>query len=319
MSESIQVTPALPRPPATPQASRPWARIRRRSARFWLEFMFWWTEHFPWMVLWTRPLFLWHAWHFAAAVRGALLANARRLLPPGATEKQIAALALDTLRKFYMNVYQLGIVLRQPVESLPSRVESITGDDHYQAARRMRRGAVLVTAHLGPVEQGIAALTGRERHIHVVFQHDASPRFERLRSRLRHMLGVSEHPVDDGWPIWVRLRDALQRNEVVMIQGDRTMPGQRGRRVPFLNGHILLPTGPVRLALAAGAPLIPVFSIGLPDGRLRIVIDAPLSVSPEEPERALLGFAAALARQVTAHPEQWSMLHKVWCEDVDGD
>jgi lauroyl/myristoyl acyltransferase len=103
---------------------------------------------------------------------------------------------------------------------------------YYQEARRNQRGAVIVTAHLGCFELGMAALVEHEKRVHVVFRRDPSPRFDRLRSRLREMLGVREAPVDDGWATWSRLRDALSSDEVVLIQGDRVMPGQKGQPRP---------------------------------------------------------------------------------------
>ena len=57
---------------------------------------------------------------------------------------------------------------------------------------------------------------------------------------LEDAVGFLEAPVDDGLSVWVGLRDALLRNEVVLMQGDRVMPGQRGMRLPFLSGHMVI-------------------------------------------------------------------------------
>ena len=87
-----------------------------------------------------------------------------------------------------------------------------------------------------------------------VFKRDVRSSFEQIRKSLRQRLGVLEAAIDDGWTIWMRLRDALTSNHVVNLQGDRVMPGQKGQAVPFCHGHLLLPTGPIKLALASGAP-----------------------------------------------------------------
>jgi KDO2-lipid IV(A) lauroyltransferase len=132
-------------------------------------------------------------------------------------------------------------------------------------------------------------------------------------------LGVTEAPLDEGWGVWLRLRDALIADQVVMLQGDRTMPGQPGIAVPFFGGHIEIPSGPVKLAMASGAPILPVFTTRS-GSRFRVVIDEPIVVEPEPvprdgPHPALLRIAAAIERQVSRHPEQWLMLHRVWRED----
>src|SRR6185437_11295988 len=91
-------------------------------------------------------------------------------------------------------------------------------------------------------------------------------------------IGVVEVPLDQGWTVWMRLRDALANDEVVLIQGDRVMPGQKGQPVKFFDGHILMPTGPARLALVSGAPIIPVFFVRTPKGKIRLFIEDPILV-----------------------------------------
>jgi KDO2-lipid IV(A) lauroyltransferase len=156
----------------------------------------------------------------------------------------------------------------------------------------------------------------QEKRIHVVFKRDTG-RFERIRQGLRQRLGVVEQAVDDGWGVWVKLRDALQADEVVAIQGDRVMPGQKGSRVPFLGGHMLLPTGPVKLALASGAPMAPVFSVRTPEGKIRLFIEEPIHVGHDVDE-AMAKLADVIGRYVAQYPEQWLVLHPAFEEDAKG-
>jgi KDO2-lipid IV(A) lauroyltransferase len=111
------------------------------------------------------------------------------------------------------------------------------------------------------------------------------------------------------------LRDALRANEVVAIQGDRVMPGQKGRRMPFLGGHLMLPTGPVKLAMASGAPIIPVFSVRTPRGGVRLFIEEAITVD-QDVDEALARVAAVIAKYVSAYPEQWLVLHRAFDEDA---
>ncbi len=309
-----------------PGADSPGTRIRSASAGFWLAFMFWWTEHVPRVVLLTRPFFLWGTWRFATGLREGTLANARRLLQDDAPGSPRAkALAKSIIRSFYTSVYELGCCVRLTRQQMLARIDKVEGLEHYVEARKKAKGAIIVSAHLGSFELGAAALTEHEKRIHLVFQHDAHPRFDRLRSRLRERLGVIEVPVDDGWSMWVRLRDALLADDVVIILGDRVMPGQRGQRVPFLGGHILVPTGPLKLAMATGAPIIPIFSIRTRVGHVRVVIEEPIEVSRETVGAAasdggqppIVKLAAAIEKHVGANPEQWLMVEPVWCEDLD--
>jgi phosphatidylinositol dimannoside acyltransferase len=195
-------------------------------------------------------------------------------------------------------------------------VHSIEGAQAYLEARSPHRGAVLLTAHMGSFEAGLAALPIAEKRVHVVFKRDRLEGFERLRKTLREQLNVIEAPIDDGWAVWMRLREALLNDEVVAVQGDRIMPGQKGLRVPLLNGTIELPTGPFKLALSADSPVIPIFSVRNPDGTVRILIREPIQVSSagDGIETAVRCFATSLAKQLADYPEQWLVLDTAFCE-----
>jgi KDO2-lipid IV(A) lauroyltransferase len=171
-----------------------------------------------------------------------------------------------------------------------------------------------VTAHLGSFERGLAALAGAEPRIRVVFRRDTSAVFERQRARLRARLGVLEAPIDDGWSSWLPLRDALLADEVVVLQGDRAINGQRSIRIPFLHGHLRIPTGPVRLARLTGSPIIPVFAPRLPEGGVAVILGAP--IEPCDSGADLTALAAAIESIVARHPDQWLAFEPVFDEDA---
>lgn len=306
--------------------------LGRMSARFWCEFMFFWTEHWPWFVRVSRGFFLWFAWRYATGMRRGLEANARRLLGKDAGHRAHLVLARNVLNNFYDTIYELGKAIRQSRATLAARTTEIVGADRYDEVRREKRGAIVVTAHLGPFEIGAAALIEKEKRIHMIYQKDVSSRFDRLRSMLRTRLGIMEVSVDTGWSMWIKLRDALQADEVVIIQADRVMPGQKGIVVPFFDGHLCMPTGPFKLALAANAPIIPIFSMPDPNhsGCLRLVIEEPIDVAAAMRETqgqrcqsssvffdVMARLASVMERHIQANPAQWMMLEAAWCEDQD--
>lgn len=321
--EDLSVAAVSPTPrPATDRTPRKkhlsdLAALNPFSGDFWLEFLFWWTEHAPRVVWWTRGFFLFFAWRVATAMRKNTLANARGVLGDSVSEATCISLAKEMIRSFYVAVYEMGWALRVPRGELRNCIESVEGREIYERARRAGRGAVLVTAHLGGFELGMVALAEHEDAVHVVFRRDVSRRFDRLRSKLRAALGVREAPVDEGWSIWSNLRDALAANQVVMIQGDRVMPGQKGIAVPFLGGRLLVPSGPLKLALIAGAPIIPVFSLRTTVGRLRIIVEEPILLTRKDGpidarHPAVLRLAAVIEKQVRRNPEQWLMVEPLW-------
>jgi KDO2-lipid IV(A) lauroyltransferase len=134
---------------------------------------------------------------------------------------------------------------------------------------------------------------------------------------LRAKLGVIEAPIDDGWTVWMRLRDALLNDDVVVLQGDRVMPGQKGTPVDVLGSEMLLPTGPVKLALATGAPIVPVLCVRTPGGKVRLWVEPAITVDAADAvDGAMEQLAAVIGKYVRAHGEQWLMLHPAWRDDA---
>ena len=301
--------------PRAPTGSAPRGRARRALTEFWVRAFFWTSEHAPAFVRATRGLFCRMTFRASRSIRRGTTANARRILGPDAAGADVEALARRTFSNFYAVSSDIGRSFSASRELLFSRVESIEGKENYRAARAAGRGVIVVTAHMGSFEVGLAALREQERgRIHVVFKRDLFARFERLRSDLRRRLGVEEAPVDDGWTVWIRLRDALLADEAVVLQGDRVMPGQKGEAVPFLGGRLVLPTGPVKLAQATGAPIVPIFSVRAPDGAVRLYIEPAIEFRAAE--TSLHQWAAVLERFVRAFPDQWLMLQPALLDDA---
>jgi KDO2-lipid IV(A) lauroyltransferase len=277
--------------------------------------LFFVAQRAPWFARLTRGWFPWLAVHASPFIRRGTRANARRILGARVGKRAELRFGRAVLANFIDFVLDIGRAVRMSRAEISARVEGIEGHERYVAARAGGRGAIVVTAHRGSVEAGLAALRDFEERIHVVFKREPG-RFERIRQTLRERLGVIEQPVDDGWGVWVKLRDALRANEVVAIQGDRVMPGQKGMRMAMLGGHVLLPTGPVKLAIASGAPIVPVFSVRTPGGRIKLFIEDPIVGEGNDVDGAMEKMAAVIAAYVARYPEQWLVVHPAFCEDA---
>ena len=275
----------------------------------WLGPFFSLAGTFPEIAKTLRPVACAAVPILSSSVRRATALNAARIFGRtlGAAEQRRFARAV--VGSFFDFVLDVARSSRLSPEELASLVDDVQGLEAYRAARSRGTGAVLVTAHLGTFEVGLATLVREERRVRVVFKRDPSPSFERLRSRLHKSLGVIETPIDEGIDCWLALKDALEHNEVVVMQGDRAVPGQRSAVVPFLHGHLRLPTGPVRLAQMTGAPIVPVFAVPTTHGTFKVLLKDPIDVpalgSVDAQTIALHQLASAMAAVVAAHPHQW--------------
>ena len=315
--KDVAVHEPVPALPANTPRVASGGGMRRRVAGFWLNLLFFASRHAPAFVRAVRPVFVWGATRFSRQIRNATAANARRILGANLSNAECLRFARAVTGNFYDFVADVGRAMNWTPQQMLAQVASVEGKERYVAARASLRGAIVVTAHIGSFEIGLAALRQMEERVHVVFRRDAADGFDRIRQAVRQRLGVIEAPVDEGWGLWVRLRDALMANDVAVIQGDRVMPGQKGVRVPFLGSHIMLPAGPVKLAIASGAPIIPIFTTRNREGKICITIEEAIEVNEDADDvDALNRLARVLAKQVSAAPDQWLMLQPAFCEDA---
>ena len=98
------------------------------------------------------------------------------------------------------------------------------------------------------------------------------------------------------------------------------MPGQVGVKVPLLGGHAFFPEGPAKLAAITGSPIIPVFAIRRPDGKVKLFIEQAIHV-PEATDIAICAAIAKLAdvvgEYIRRYPGQWLVANRAWCEDIE--
>ncbi len=307
-------------------ADRSTIPLGQRLNDFWLSVFFGIARRAPGSLRLTRPIWVGGAWRASGSMRHAVRANLRRVLGPDTPTPTLDRAGKQVVASFYDFVCEVGASYDQSFDQLLARIVAIEGKEAFLAERHNQRGAILVTAHFGNFEVGLAAMREIEDRVHVVFQRDRQSRFEQIRSQLHQNLGIIETPIDDGMASWLALRDALQADAVVMLQGDRVMPGQRSLEVACFDGHLALPIGPAKLALMTGAPLVPVFAVRVPAktsdhsvagaGGVRIVLGELIEVPDAGAvESATRRVGAAIEAIVAEYPEQWHVLHKAFVED----
>jgi lauroyl/myristoyl acyltransferase len=251
-------------------------------------------------------------WAASGSTRAVLSENARLALGPDASPKRVQEVAREIICNMQRSITEVLLSEGASADELASSVREFSGEKEYDRARALKKGMLLASIHMGAFEPCMALLRRFERRVHVLFHPDPMPSFERARSRLRRSLGVIEHAVSDGVSAWVALRDALEADEVVVLHADRVMPGQSGARMRFLGiDDANLPTGPARLAIGCGTPIVPTFCVRRPGGyavHMSTPIIAPAQalrandVANHPSQRALI---AAMETAIRAAPDQW--------------
>ncbi len=191
------------------------------------------------------------------------------------------------------------------------RSVSIIGLEHLESALGKGKGAIALGAHIGNFVL-LGARLGLEGHVvHTLFR---IPRDHMVEGVIKRYLPRYHQSVIPSLAKRIAVKtilEALRRNEIVHILGDNF---KNGTVDALLFGHrVFSSRGPVSLALRSGAPLVPVYLIRNYHGRMQLVIESPIEVSPTgdlakdiaKNTRLVVSYLEALIRR---YPDQWNWL-----------
>jgi lauroyl/myristoyl acyltransferase len=204
----------------------------------------------------------------------------------------------------------------RPPEDSSRLVEGVFGFERILEARKRGKGVLLLTAHLGNWEVGGLMLAAVKLPVHVVLVPDIYPAVEKARRRMHARAGVEEIPVDKSFTPTLAVLRALSSNGIVAMQGDRDF-NNTGIEIPFFGRGAYFPRGPLRVAMATEATVLPAFIVRVPDGRYRAILEEPLPIDRGADREAALRrnlerYVALLERYVRQYPEQWYCFYPFW-------
>lgn len=283
---------------------------------FWYRLHFWAATTMPgWFQRAGFPVVTAVFFLILGRIRGAVASNLEPVLGPAGwwTRWRRAHRTLQTFAQCLTERYQR---MADPSQ----RPFVIEGESFWREATDDGRGAVLVSAHIGPWETGVYLGAGHERRVvHVVREEEIDQRAQQF---IRTLVGrggdhIVTHYAGDDPRLALELAEALRKGELVALQGDRPRAGGRTVTAQIFGKPMPLPIGPAALARAANVPLLPVFNFREGYGTGRTVIRPPFRVARTANREA--DFAAAIQQlaseiewAIRERPHQWFCFRKLW-------
>ncbi len=279
----------------------------RHDALFWRRLARLGAMHLP--VFWVR-----HSPAFFGLAAAALVPSARRAVAANLERSRGASgrirRALDVAHTFttYAGCLAEGLSSGSPNARDPEA--TIFGDLHIVRAMARRRGLIFVTAHTAGWDI-VGPLLSRDHGLRVMLamQAERDPRARALHDAARRASGLAVLHVGDDPLASLALLQHVRGGGVAALQLDRVAPGLKAREVRLFGSEGRIPEGPLRLAQATRAPILPVFSARIGFRKYIIDVGEPVDVPPrptaEELDRAAQQIADAMTRFVRAHPTQW--------------
>lgn len=259
----------------------------------------------------------WIAWRLMTGTNAAVADNLQAVFADESEDRRRRR-ALDVYRSytrdaidFLKSVSADDDRAQQMFEIAPERLAAL------QSLHAEGRGIILVTGHHGNWEAGSVMMTRFLRlPLTIVAMREASPEVNRIRQRIRDLIGVETVEVRQSLDTPLQIRRALSQNRFVALLVDRHL-GRDRVAVTFLGRPAWFLRTPMVMASLTGAPLVPCFIRRIGPGRFAALPGTPVVVRSEAPRDAAIQWAAQeiadqLAEQVRSHPECWYHFYRYW-------
>jgi lauroyl/myristoyl acyltransferase len=185
----------------------------------------------------------------------------------------------------------------------------LKGEEIIQSALKQGRGVILLSAHIGNWEFGGTMMRLSKYPLAVVsLPHNSAPT-NALVNRFREGKGITVIEVDASPFSSLPILRHLRKNGVVAMIGDKDFFGN-GKLISYFGKQVRFPIGPVTIAMASGAALIPAFVLKQPDGRYFGVLESAIPLTKEGSreqaiQKNLEKIAVIFETYIQQYPDQW--------------
>lgn len=191
---------------------------------------------------------------------------------------------------------------------------SIEGLDNYKEARKEGKGVLLFGAHFGNWEIGNAALAIMTHPFVFVYRFFDSPLLERAITGVRASYGNVSLSKENAMRPMIRL---LKKGSTINLLIDQNVASYEGVFVDFFGRKSCSTPGLALLASHTKAPVLPVFTRRLSDGRYLLEIGRKVDIvrSGNRDADVLINtqhFAKIIEDHIRKYPEQWFWVHQRW-------
>lgn len=226
--------------------------------------------------------------------------------------EEVGWLAFRTFYNFSRNWCDIMLMTRLRGERLLRLIGRWTSHAALDRALAEGRGAILASIHLGNWELGGLGLAEQGYPINILTFREPDEKVNQQREAIRRERGINFIYVDRNTSspfAMVEAVSALNRNEVLAILGDRD-GSSHTKPIEFFGRPTPIPIGPGYLALASGAPVIPVF-VPMEGNRYAAIMEKPIYFKDQRGEReriVLEGTREMLQvfeRYIRSYPDQW--------------
>jgi predicted LPLAT superfamily acyltransferase len=203
--------------------------------------------------------------------------------------------------------------------SKPPFIFTTKNEGFIRCALEQGKGVILLSAHVGNWEIAGNLLSDRiQKPVHYAMFDSEKPEVRRIFGKAFDNRRISIIRLNqEGMGFMVDILNALRKNEVVCMHGDR-MFGKKGQSVGFFGAPVMFPIGPFSIAAATGAPIVPIFTYKKGFKQYLFQAFDPINVQGLGDDRqtqiaeGLKKFVECIEKVVKENPYEWFNFYDFW-------
>ena len=231
-----------------------------------------------------------------------------------------------TIYYLYINNLTFGKVLIDKVTLMAGFANEFTfnfeGENHLHEMAN-NEGGLIIGAHIGNWEIAGQLLDRIKKPVHIVMLDAEHKKIKTLLENVMTEKSMDIITIKDDMSHLFEIKDALQKNEIVAIHGDRFLPGSKTITCSFMGRDAEFPTGPFYIAMKYGKPVTFVSAVKETNKHYHFVATKPKVYKNSnkiiERDKALKQLVEDYIKQIEEtlykHPEQWFNYYYFWGQE----
>ncbi len=230
---------------------------------------------------------------------------------------------LKSVRLIYKNFHVFGQVLIDKVALMANFNQKFTFNfdgEHILHEMAAQGGGILMGAHLGNWEIAGQLLERIDTKVHILMLEAEHEKIKGLLDNVMTKKSMDVIAIKDDFSHLLAIKEALQRNEIVAMHGDRFMPGSKTIDCPFMGYQATFPNGPFYLAVKFNKPVTFVSAVKESKTHYHFYATPPvvmpkatsIKARNELPAQLLELYVKELENTLKKYPEQWFNYYYFW-------
>lgn len=232
---------------------------------------------------------------------------------PAMSQEEVIELARASYEHLGRSAIETALLNSLGRDGIQRLVETVDGWELIEEVMAARKGAVLVTGHIGNWELAGAYVAARGIPLDAIVRGMANPLFDAYLNHTREEIGITV--VHDSEAVR-RTPRSLRGGRAVAFVADQGVLGLASTFVPFFGRPAKTPRGAAVFALRFDVPVLFVVALRKPNGCYRLVVERIETDKTGDKDRDVDAIVARytehLERWVRVVPAQYFWQHRRW-------